>query len=261
MSESPEELKIIAGNLAAALPGAVAAIPKRTLADLVQHMGYLADTNGAVPEDMLAEFQKEVQETLLAKGEKVDSYAKLIHYYSMRAASAKAELDTYGKLETERLKKRVARFENDARRLGDAALYVISLMPRDKKGKLQRLEGVNYTLSAAGVADSCEVYDESKVPDEFKDVEFTSSQPLSSWKTKAIQDCIVSVIPWKLTYSVDKKRLLAALKEACGQCLGKGAMSFEDGSDPANCGKCNGTGHRLIPGAKLLTGKLRLVNG
>jgi len=263
---------------------------KRNLLDLVQHVAYLEDTEGAVPDELLAEFREEVRDTLLAKGEKVDNYAKLIHYFTMRAAAAKGELEAFVKIETERLKKRITRAEADARRLGDFALFVIDSLGRDNKGKRLPLEGVNYTLTAAGVADSCEVTDESLVPLEFKTVELTARMPGDMWNKACIADfnekdttkriaalqlAVLSTsdaITFNCEYAVDKKKLLAALKEPCEACsvddgcpAGKtlsttfASEENPEGIEMVDCPKCGGTGKRRIPGARLLTNKTRLV--
>lgn len=64
----------------------------------------------------------------------------------------------------------------------------------------------------------------------------------------------------KQAYSIDARALLAALKKTCEGC--GGFPNNDDETSPtfgATCSKCNGLGTVLIPGAKLITGRMRLI--
>jgi hypothetical protein len=238
---------------------------KRTLLDLVQSLSVLDDTEGAiVDENLRVEFEKEVADELLALGSKIDSYADLITYFLQRAEAAKAEAAIQKSHTVERLIRREKRARADAERLMQMAVYVIRTLGRDDKGKYRKLEGLNAALSVAKVADSCEVYDESLVPDDYKDATISHKMTAREWQemtsVKIIEKGEAPKLRFnlfKVDYSIDKTRLLAALKEPCAECKGSGELDAFDEFIP--CPKCNGKGTKLIPGARLLSEKLRLV--
>ncbi len=155
------------------------------------------------------------------------------------------------------------------------AIYVIRQGGADAKGKYFQLEGVNYTLKVAKVGPSLgEDIDYSRIPDEFKtanlslDIPYTTylgitDKKLRKGKLDIGKQFRLACLNAKI--SVDGAALLKALKEDCVACKGTGTIYIDPEAVEAGelksspCKKCNGTGHRLIEGARLVTGKLRLV--
>src|SRR3569832_1551938 len=93
---------------------------KRTLLDIVQHIGSLEDSAEMVPAELEAEFKAEVAAVIRERGDTLDNYARLMLYHAQRAAGGKGELVAFKENELERLKRREKRSERELERLSDA---------------------------------------------------------------------------------------------------------------------------------------------
>lgn len=223
--------------------------------DRETYLSALLETQeGGIPPELETEFQRDVQESLAVAKDGRDSVAWTLTRMMVESAKAKAEIAVLRESQIERLSARSSRFEKAADRLKGYVLDVILRLPRTPKGEFQKLEGNTSLLKAAKVAPSVEVVDEAVVPLAHKRVNVT--MPAEAWRrlveaagsyaSREMADCQVN-------YEVTRTSLLAALKVKvmCPECCGV----FEA------CERCENTGQvtAAVPGARLVTGKVRLV--
>lgn len=200
--------------------------------------------------ELRAEFERDLAEAIRKAPEKRERVAIKLFDLGQRAAikraAAKAHLDRARELEAS-----AAKYEDDAERLKNYVLDVMRELPQPKRGP-RILEGTSATFKAAKVPDSVEVFNETLLPEEFRTAIVTLS--LSAYRELASELTRLHV-PAPVWGRVDKKEIKAALTEAlpCEKCLG--AKTYIGSACPA----CSGDGTRHIPGARLATGKLRLV--
>lgn len=241
-----------------------------SLWDLTAHIMSLEETaEGGIPADVKQDFEKELDAFLQGSAEKVDAYISVMDRLAEEASAAMARSGSTA-LVVARHDKRSARVMAQLSALRERAISVIRLRGKDTKGHWRALEGNHGRLRAVRVAPSCEVDDESMVPDDYKNVTLTHTMTAREWQEMtSVKATVTGIAPlrfnsFKVSYSTDKKRLLDALKKDCAQCKGSGEMAASlmsgDGPDAKTvCNKCNGKGTVLIPGARLVDGKLRLV--
>ena len=202
-----------------------------------------------------------------ATKEKIDAYAGIITGMMIEAAMCEARAQQIEVREIERLRRRAARFSVEADKRRIMALQAMAIL------KTKRLDGHTSTLKAVALAPSIDEkgYDESLVPTEFKDVTFTVKAPVPEmyqfevWgppdedDERELHGYTFDVDIVKKSFTVDKRKLLAALKEKCPLCAGAAVVNQIDPEDgTAICPKCNGKGTILIPGASLWSGKQKL---
>lgn len=211
-------------------------------------------------ESQIAVIEGAIARVLGDTADKIDAYGEMITQFVIAADVARSMIDIEQERRIDILRKRAAANEAAADRLRVIALQVMKLR------NVKKIEGVTTTLQANGLAAVCEVFDETLIPDEFKrwSIEWKGEKkptlPPSGHSTfdLPIHECKVSSEP-------DKKKLLAALKEQCEECDGSGITEhrpnngYSDDKIERVCAKCNGKGTRLIPGARLIADRTKLV--
>lgn len=227
-----------------------------------------------------------VEKNFLAVVLKRDSFCAFLAFLEDQAAFAAIEI--------QRLTLRKKRIEAAGERLEKLAIDTIRSLGPDEKGKWKRLEGQTSTLSLAKNTASVEITDDKAVPVEFKTLTFTCEVPAGEKALKFIA-AIVS-LDQKLksdpVVSIRLKEVAAALKEMlpCTDCGELGVVRDEDPNRPVEvekcmhcegkgccqcketgiegtrvnlkiCPACNGDKQvpRQVPGARLVTDKVRLV--
>lgn len=224
------------------------AVPRESLYVIEDSLQQLADTRAAAEADGDTEALKVIDQLefnyLLQRGEKIDSYAGLIHKREDTADLCEKE--------AARLLDRAKAARNDVARLKQTALTVMqqfdvkelstptNTIRRQKNGGLQPLE---IALNAAGV------------PDEYLRV--TVSLPLVQWRAMAAafeDDPGMARVHEQLTKYPETERIREALKQRvkCPECNGLGASHNNSAASPCpRCGR-EGTIPQTIPGTKLL---------
>jgi Zn finger protein HypA/HybF involved in hydrogenase expression len=252
----------------------VALIPPATLPVLMDYLQRLASQE-VEPQDREA-FELECMAALQATKDKVDAVAEFIFYLMEEQATAEAVIASIEESRLAIQQAKVNRMSREAERLRDMVLTLMRNAGNDpKSGKPFPIPGNRWTFHANKVAASCEITDESLVPIEFKTVEVVWSGSSKAWGVPAAEQTTYELPRAECTvsWSVDKKALLAALKETCDRCEGSkevmsgvepAAVAHDAVTEPAEsgpvvCPKCNGKGTRLIPGSRLVNDKLKLV--
>ncbi|HXI43915.1 MAG TPA: siphovirus Gp157 family protein [Bryobacteraceae bacterium] len=204
-----------------------------------------------------------VEKTFLAVQDKRDSFCSFLAWLEGQ--------QHMGEQEQERLEYRIKRIEAARKRLEKLAIDTIRSLGPDAKGKWKRLEGKTSTLSLAKNPASVEVLDDKLIPDEFKDI--TIEVKVSATIADKLIATIVNAdhaLNKPPLISVRMKDVAAALKEMlpCEDCGELGVVSKPpDESEVIHnpswsvCPKCNGDKQvpRQVPGARLVTDKVRLV--
>lgn len=236
------------------------------LIDLVMHLTALEDSMGAVSPEIDQELQRAVQEALRGTAEKVDSVGFVIDEYVDRIGALSGEIEAHQSGKLKRMIAERERLQKDLDRLRDYCLACIVALGM-KDGKYQKLKGETCTFQADKLAPSCEVVDESLVPNEFKSMTISYSASVVGFGeanvrrepyANTITGYLLPAIGCKFEYSIDKKVLLAALKALCATCKGEGDLPANSMGEFIPCPKCNGKGTTLIPGARLVTGRASL---
>lgn len=226
-----------------------------TLYEAEESLLALLDTEDLVQPEQEAEFRQDLARQLEATIQKRDNVASFISACEAQADFAAEEI--------ERLRRRKAAFENAAQRLRSYVVSVIEAQGPDAKGKLKKLVGQRFTMSARACAASVDVFDEALVPLKYKHV--TVSMPAEDWE--ALFDAAGSpVIPGShVAYSIDKvaiKAELSAPPVPCWHCGGIGMVEAprDEKDSVAQCPVCFGACNiaRIVPGADLVVGKLSL---
>ena len=197
-----------------------------TLYSLEQHLATLWEIAEEVAPEQEAAFQLVVAEALkqsVAKRDRIVSVLEELAWQSQLEAAAIQDLET----RLDRHKKRLAGIKANMDRLRQYVVRVIAEVAPRVKGKAQRIEGTTATLKACAVPPSlADDLDESLVPLKYKKVEAAMSA--EAWLE--LSRAHSGILETSAKYSCDKRKLLEDLKA---------------GDE--------------IPGARLVTGKLRLV--
>lgn len=226
--------------------------------------------DGVIPPELEEEFRLDIQQAVRDVKEKRDGVAAYLLKLMIEAAKAEGAIAVQLE-ELQRLQSRKERFENAANRLKDYVLGVIREFGKDEKTERYKvLEGNTATLKANRVPASVEIVDESKVPARYKSAtvklkpdEYAAVDEMLRYlrTLKRVPDAVgagIMVLQGALQTAqlyTSKTAVGDALKSACQKCMGAQAI---DGS-PVECIVCNSTGRQLVPGAKLVEDKLRLV--
>ena len=225
------------------------------LRDIETTLLALTDVDPAELEpELRAIYERELAEAIRSSVEKRERVAWRLFDLGQRAAVKRAAAQAHHD-KASVLEQSAKRYEADADRLKNYVLDVMKELPKPKKGP-RVLEGTSATFKAKGVADSVEITDEAALPDEFKTVILT--MPLAVYLELAPEVCAASVASFGRVRIAEIKAALEK-REDCPTCHGTGGEMF-DGRE-VRCGDCDDT-HTVpatIPGARLVTGKLRLV--
>lgn len=216
------------------------------------------------PEDLNPELRKEYERDLLEAirkaPEKRERVAVKLFDLGQRAAVKRAAAQAHMQRAAD-LEASAKRYEADVDRLKDYVLDVMRELPQPKKGP-RILEGTSATFKAAKVGDSVEVFDEAALPEVFRTV--TITLPVAYYKHLRLLR--IELTPYIVSWGrVDKKEIKIALTEAlqCVNCGGNGIREDEPETETpgGTCVTCAGSGtvQLHIPGARMVTGKLRLV--
>jgi len=209
----------------------------------------LLDTEDSVLPEQEAAFRSDLAIQLqkaVAKRDRVGAFIRMCE----QAAANTAE-------EIKRLQTRKRVFENTVERVRGYVVSIIESLGRDEKGKLRKLPGSNFTLTARACAPSLEIDDETQVPKAYKRVRV--DLPVETWEAIRALPGFLEPAPVG-AYYVDSAALKAALEspEPCTECKPTGLTKL-DAQIRQQCPACKGTGRRVIPGAHLITGKHALV--
>lgn len=215
------------------------------------------------PEDLNPELRKEYERDLMEAirkaPEKRERVAVKLFDLGQRAAVKRAAAQAHMQRAAE-LEASAKRYEADVDRLKNYVLDVMRELPQPKKGP-RILEGTSATFKAAKVPDSVEVFDEAALPEIFRTV--TVTLPIAHYKH--LLSSKIDLAPYVTDWGrVEKKEIKAALSEPCPTCdhvrkaivAHFGERGLETG---APCPSCGGAGTKRVPGARMVTGKLRLV--
>lgn len=236
----------------------------QTLRDVHETIGLLLDTDpaGLTPE-LRAELLLDLRKTILARGEKLDSIANVLLHLEENAAIKEASAAVY-EAKAAKLRASASSFQRDAKRLGDYVLSVMAEMPKPKRG-VRTLEGISSTFKAKSVADSVDVYDPVALPVELLDVCITVSAKdydKAVDEYRARPNLAFKPLLWGAAApaAVSKAEIKAALEKRvpCPDCWD--AATGQVIVAERICPRCHGekTVPATIPGARLVTGKLRL---
>ena len=233
-------------------------VPNRaSLYEMESNITALLDTEDMVPPELREQFVKELQQSIRTTVAKRDSVARAITWLMSQADLAKQERD--------RLKARELYFRTAAANLSEYVLGVIRAKGLDDKGKWPKLEGGVSTLAPVRCPPSVDTKDE--------------------------------LVPWQyqnITVKIKGADWLALAFDKCEPCKGTGHIASivedvhtEEGRKGVQCQVCGGAGRtksflhdevshivsmepskstikplleagEQIPGAKLVTDKLRL---
>ena len=230
--------------------------------DLVELMEFSAE---AQTEEEQTTALRLIGEYLEMRADKVDAIRGYLKHCEMTAACAREEAAAQSA--------RAKAWEARAQRLKDACVSVMQSFGE------KRLQGRTGDLKVQANQPAVEVYDVSLLPPELCNVDIRLSgktwaawadlvnrfRPVIELCSKVFADLWYQpgrpyVIPEWLP---DKKAIAEALKRPCAVCDGggkNGLATLETGGERValRCGECNGTGHQLVPGARLLTDKQHL---
>lgn len=258
--------------------------------DLVDQMRALLDTEeGGVPPEEEQAFALSVREALLASRDKVDAYHGILGQTMMSATVADAVADHHAE-QSRAMRDRASRLRGVAERIKNYVLDAVRTLgadPKSKTGAYRKLEGTCCTFQANKVGASCEVFDAELIPLKYKSVTISTNISGELWlrpcrlcsdlrgrapDPSAIEcpTCGYSGLAmpdlgrgmFRPEWSIDKKALLADLKQTCEPCGGSGCFQvihFDKAATLEPCKDCAGKGTKRIPGARLLDGKLSLV--
>lgn len=265
-------------------------VARPRLWDLADQMRALLDTEeGGVPPEEEQAFALSVREALLASRDKVDAYHGILGQTMMSATVADAVADHHAE-QSRAMRDRASRLRGVAERIKNYVLDAVRTLgvdPKSKTGAYRKLEGTACTFQANKVGASCEVFDAELIPLKYKNVtlsitlagdawlkpcgacaEFRSRAPDPSGLECATCGYTGYAMPLltrgslRPEWSIDKRALLADLKQPCEPCGGFGSFQVAHSKEAPtleSCNACAGKGTKRIPGARLLDGKLSLV--
>jgi hypothetical protein len=179
----------------------------------------MLNSEDSVSDEQRQEFERDLAESLktaVAKRDRVGAFIKMCEHAATAAAA-----------EIKRLQDRKRVFENTEERLRGYVLSIIESLGLDDKGKLRKLQGTNFTLSARACPASVKVTDETKIPKSLKRVRLDMT--VETWEAICKLPGMLEPLP-VASYYTDGAALKAAL---------------EDGKD--------------VSGAELIVGKNALV--
>lgn len=213
-----------------------------------------------------------VEKTFLAVQEKRDNFCAFLAWLEGQQA--------LGEVEQERLEARIKRIKAARERLEKVAIGVIRSLGQDDKGKWKKLEGRTSTLQLNRNPASVEILDDTKVPDEFKEKTVTITFPATRHNAipalMELENVIGARISSDPVVRIKTKAVAEALKEMlpCERCGQLGVIeepAIGAGPTPEDspmlmdrvsvCPDCHGAKQlpRQVPGARLVTDKVRLV--
>lgn len=144
-----------------------------SLFELEDQIQAMIDTGeGGVPPELEQQFVTEFESLLKAAEEKRDRFHQFLAFLESQVDLADKEID--------RLRERKATIQKWIERLEGIGVRVIQGLPKDKKGKYQRLMGTTVTLSIAKNPDSVDITDETQIDLEFQT--FRISMPARLWE-------------------------------------------------------------------------------
>ena len=163
--------------------------PRLSLSAVEELLDALMETEGAVPEEQRASFERDLVAAQLAAVDKRDAVGYVLARWE-RKLFIKAKHPDTGKtitlhgeidMEIDRLKELKASIQRSYDRLNTYVLDVIFSLPKDAKGALRKLEGSTSVLSAQANPESLdEAIDMDLLPTEFKRV--TVQMGMQLWK-------------------------------------------------------------------------------
>jgi hypothetical protein len=267
-----------------------------TLLDQIANVVGLSE-QGDVPAEVEAEYVAELDAALRGGRDKIDAYIAAMDMLAENASEAQGAVK--GKREAtalavQRNATRAERNERELERLKDRAILAIRMLGPDDKGKWRKLEGTSgRAIKVFNVPASIDPkIDEEKVPLAFKRVTLQARVGAEEWRQSATEEkesvemqnfrkaaplpwlvvinerarLLATIGGWLETWEIDRNALLKALKEPCAVCKGSGRVAHvpmaalgTEANSESECVVCGGGGTRLIPGAKLLVGRLRVV--
>ena len=238
---------------------AIAHVVQPSLYEYEQDLLALLDTAEMVTPEQDAEFQRDLTEQLQKTVAKRDRVGSFIKHLEMQAKFAGEEI--------KRLQERKRLFEHVEVRLRGYVLHLIEELGPDAKGKLRKLEGERFTLSARACPVSLEITDEAAVPLEYKNV--TVAMSAEDWDAFLEAYAKVYNVEFSLngvSYSIDNaavKAVLTGPAVPCTECDGIGMISslqYGSRGAPEQCPVCHGACSvaPTVPGADLVVGKYSL---
>jgi hypothetical protein len=201
-----------------------ALVPAPTLAlpplyEVEDQLLALLNSEDSVTDEQKQEFERDLAESLKTAVAKRDRVAGFIKMCEHAAASAAVEI--------KRLQDRKRIFENTGDRLRGYVVSIIESLGLDDKGKLRKLQGSNFTLSARACPASVKITDETKIPNSLKRVRLDMT--VETWEAICKLPGMLEPFP-VASYYTDGAALKAALE-----------------------------GSEEVPGAELIVGKNTLV--
>lgn len=243
------------------------------LAQLLQYrQERMADKEDPATPEELEAIEGEIRKYEIREPAKVTGVVAMFRQWKAQRANIKAERD--------RLRDIDRQIEANEKRLKEHVAAALELLPEPKKGcrTLIGLEGSKLMLKSNGGVGPLQVdgwdseeerwtTENTVLPDEYETA--TVRMPLGIFVT--VRDFLVDVEPedFKLVnHAPDNTRIRKALAEPCETCAGIG----EERSGVCHCGEsmegyhdnhsavemvrrcesCDGTGKRIVPGARLL---------
>ena len=240
-----------------------------TLYDIETTLVALTEVDPAdLTPELRAQYEQELQEAIRKAPEKRERVAIKLFDLGQRAAVKRAAAQAH-RQKGDELEQSAKALEHDADRLKEYVLNVMRELPKPARG-VRTLEGTSATFKAKAVADSVEITDESMLSNEFKTA--TVTMPLWMWKSlceidtsESALECLIRLQPtFGRAPIADIKK---ALQRECSICHGKRTIpvAIDVPEFPLQGHTCSTENFLLnpcpacrIPGARLVTGKLRL---
>lgn len=229
-----------------------------SLYDLEESLTALLDTEAMVTAEQEEQFRLELSaqlEKTVAKRDRVGAFIQWLKHQA-GTSSQRGVIDQ----EIDRLRNFKRICESTLERLENYVLGVIEHIGPDDKGKLRKLQGEQYTLSARACPVSVSITDDAAVPDEYKRV--TVTMPALEWMALMVELGVVPDENWSVSTAIDRtavKEYLTGEPLQCGECGGIGMVPSAE-SLPIQCKACGGacTVPRTVAGADLVIGKISL---
>ena len=251
----PETTNPPEGAVALAAPALQTVIPP--LYEIAAELQCLLDTEDLVTEEQELAFVAELARNVQHFVHKRDAYGHFIRTCESVAA--------YDAEEIKRISEHKKRVQNAAERCRRYLAMVLDALGPDTRGRF-RLEGNTLTLSTRAVKSKLEIFNESLVPIEYKNVTITVPAQWFEQYAKVLEALGVPIS--RATFTVNEGGVRAELEGApmpCSYCGGVGKID-KDACDlmslqPVQCPDCHGSGvlPRSVPGARLIEDRRTLV--